>query len=437
VTGAEFPDWAGAVVLLRDHSYKWVGIIAEAVRASGRRPVLVTGPIDDTQWRLMTPLVDDVAVTADPYDAAGVAATIRQRSTGGPVAGLVTLSDAVISVAARAAELLGLRRAPASALALARNKYGARVAMRDAGLPVPRFALLHQAGQATAVAAEVGLPAVLKPVNGTASHSVRLVRTVEELAEGYAALAEAVPRAALGGLYRGDVDGIDPTRSFLVESALQGKEYCLDVIVRDGEVEPVALIEKFLIDERFFERGFVWPPFELPQRTRERMIEAADGVVRALGLDDTVAHVELIDDATAGPVVVEVNAGRPGGQMLGTLILLTTGVDMGAELVALCQGAPRPVRDAAKLPIPLATLTIFGHGNGRLLRVEGLDEVADMPDVIAMMPLVHPGDLLTDEYEIFAVNVLVGYFADRTELTSTYAELDSLVRLVLEPADAC
>jgi len=166
------------------------------------------------------------------------------------------------------------------------------------------------------------------------------------------------------------------------------------------------------------------------------MTETAVKVVRALGLNDTVAHVELIDDAAAGPVVVEVNAGRPGGQMLGTLILLTTGVEMGAELVALAQGAPPPVREAAKLPIPLATLTIFGHGTGRLVRVDGLDELAEQPDVIAMLPLVSPGDELTDEYEIFAVNVLVGYFAGREDLTELYSDLESLVRLVLEPSDA-
>jgi alpha-beta hydrolase superfamily lysophospholipase len=117
-------------------------------------------------------------------------------------------------------------------------------------------------------------------------------------------------------------------------------------------------------------------------------------------------------------------------------MLLTTGIDMIAELVALCQGAPKPVREAAKLPIPLATLTLFGHGTGRLVAIEGLDELAANPDVIAMMPLVSPGDELSDEYEIFAVNVLVGYFADREELTAVYDEMDSVVRLVLEPADA-
>jgi biotin carboxylase len=146
-------DWAGAVVLLRDYSYKWVARVAEMVRASGSRPVLVTGPIDEAQRRLMAAVVDDVAVTADPYDAAGVAATIREHSIGGAVAGVISLSDAAIPVAARAAELIGLRRAPAKALALARNKYGARLAMRDAGLPVPGFALLHDAEHAAAVAA--------------------------------------------------------------------------------------------------------------------------------------------------------------------------------------------------------------------------------------------------------------------------------------------
>jgi biotin carboxylase len=426
-----------AVIILRDERTEWVHVVAECIREIGLRPVLVTGPVTDADRAALRPAVDALLITADPYDAVGVAATIRRD--GMRTAGVVSLSDAVIPVAARVAELLDLRRAPARALALARHKYAARLAMRDAGLPVPRFALLSSADDAETVADEVGLPAVVKPVNGTASHQVSLVHTRQELADAYRRLVDTLPRAPLGGLYRDRIDdgaggnGLDPARTFLVEGVLRGREYCVDVVVRGGVCERIALIEKFLVDERFFERGFVWPAFDLPAPAQERIGAAVEGAVGALGLDETVAHVEVIDDAVLGPTIVEVNAGRPGGQILGRLINLTTGVNPALELVALAAGAPPPSRPEPQLPMPLATLTVFGTGRGRLVRIHGLDKLAEIPEVLAVVPVVHPGDVLTDEYEMFAVNVLVGGFADRDDLLDVYAEAERLVDLELDP----
>ncbi|MGA8114133.1 MAG: ATP-grasp domain-containing protein, partial [Actinocatenispora sp.] len=380
---------------------------------------------------------DGIVQVADTGDAQALAEAACHVAGGRP-AGLLSWYDGTMVATARAAELLDLPTPPATALQRARHKYSARRAMRAAGLPAPAFALIGAAEEADRVAAEVGLPAIIKPVNGTASSLVRRVTDVAGLAAAYRELA-AHAGETLPGLYGHvltDPDTgarLDPARTFLVEGLLAGPEYSADVIVRDGMVEHVVLLDKFLIDDDFFERGFCWPPLGVDADKQARIYRAVDGAVRALDVDNTTAHVEVRDDPLLGPTVVEVNAGRPGGQIIGVLAALGTGIDLRAEHLALALGAPRPDRGAPRLPPPLATLTVFGDRSGRLVRIDGLDEAAEHPDVMAVVPFVSPGDHLDALRETFPVNFLVAGLETRDELVATYKELAEIVHLVIEP----
>jgi biotin carboxylase len=342
-----------------------------------------------------------------------------------------------VVAAARAAELLGIGRTSSESIARSRNKYVSRETLRAAGLPVPGYALMHGADDAAAIAERVGLPAVIKPVNGAGSHLVESVRTVEELRTAYRKIADRlldVPQLRHFYTKPLDVPGgspIDPTRTFLVEGMLRGPEYCIDFVVRDGVIEQLPLVDKFL-DDKYFERGFFSPPFDLDPE-RERLIgDAVEQAVTALGLDNTVGNIDLIDDEVAGPTIVEVNGGRPGGQLLGTLHHLRTGVNTAAELVALARNVPAE-RETPPLPIPLATLTLFPEQTGRLTAIHGLDELAELPEVLQVVCSVRPGDVVTDDYEVFAVNVVVAGFADHDDLEQVYAQADALVRFDVEP----
>lgn len=430
-------EWDRTIVLIRNAEARWVPLFAEQIRLAGLRCVALTPALSDVERVELAGLVDEIVVVEDAYDPDGLAATVRSLTGGAAPAGVLTGTDETMLVAARTAALLGISRVPYGAIELARNKYAARVALAAAGLPVPRFALLRSAVSAPEVADAVGLPAVVKPVNGTGSNLVRLVRTVDELSAAYELLAERLPHAR-GGMYGQPVPGpdgsvLDPRREFLVESCLQGREYCLDVVVRDGEVDQLALVDKPLMDDRFFEQAFVSPPFDLAPEREAAIRAAVVGAVRALGLDDTVAHVELIDDHERGPTIVEVNAGRPGGHLLSLLNRLRTGVNLFGECVAAAAGLPRPAREEVKLTIPLGKLIVYAAGRGRLVAVHGLDAVAGIPEVIEVVPAVRPGDLITDEYEICAVNLLVAGFFDVDDLLALYREVSAMITLELEP----
>jgi biotin carboxylase len=417
------------VFLVQSEPGFWVRLMAPQVHAAGHRAVLVTTPLTDRQRQAAAELVDEIVEMDDVNDPDVLAATVRELAGE---ARIITCTDAAMVAASRAAELLGVARTPARVYAGVRNKFAARRTLDAAGLPGPRFALLERAEDAPAVAEQVGLPAVIKPVNGSGSNLVRVVRTVDELAAAYRLLAERLP-GSMGGLYDRPIGGIDPTRVFLVETRLEGPEYCLDVVIRDGVVEPLKLVSKPFMDETFFEHVFVCPPFDLPAGREELVRERVVASVLALGLDNTVAHVELIDDVTTGPAIIEVNVGRPGGGLVSALNELTSGINLFAECLAATLGDPSPPRTPPKITIPLAYLIIFGTGKGRLVKIHGLDDVADLPEVLEVVPTVEPGQILSDDHEVLAVNLLVAGFFDADELAALYDEAAKLIRLETEP----
>lgn len=428
------------VVVVRDTGILWVAQTADTVRAAGCVIGLVTGPLEPREVVELDNLVDGLAVVDDPTDPEQLADAARELSRGHRLGALFSASDGTLVAAAQAAEVLGVGRTPAQALLLCRNKYAARRAMRAAGLRTPPFALMHDARDAAAIADEVELPAVIKPVNGAGSHLVEPVHTVDELERTYRRFADHildVPQ--LRNLYAKPLpvgthvggDRIDPTRSFLVEAMLRGPEYTVDFVVRDGEVEVLPVVDKFLIDDRFFELGFVSPPIGLTPEREELVLTCVADSVRAVGLDNVAGCVEVIDDERLGPTAVEVN-GRPGGQLLGTLYGLRTGVNTGAEVISLARGVPCP-RGEPQLPIPLATLSLFPDRTGRLRAVHGLDEVADLPDVIRVASSVRPGELVTADYEMFAVNLVVAGFVDYADLEEVYQQASELVSFDIDP----
>ncbi|RSM82663.1 biotin carboxylase [Amycolatopsis sp. WAC 01375] len=417
-------------VLVREARGHWVGEVAPAIRAAGHRVVLLAPPMDAAERAALDGVVDDVVALEDVHDPEAVSAKVREID-GGALAGIFTGSDGAIASTARAAELLGVARCPASVFALCANKFAVREALAAAGLPGPAHALISSAAEAESVASAVGLPAIVKPVNGAGSNLVRAVSTVDELAAAYELLAARLPESA-DPRYHRPLGTLDPSATFLVEGLLSGPEYAVDVLIRDGVAEPVEILDKPLIDERKFELALSCPPAGLTADRAELVTAAAVAAVRALGLDNTCAHVELIDDVDRGPTIVEVNAGRPAGSIMPLLAKLRTGIDVFAELAALAVDAPPPVREPAKLPIPLGMLILYAAGSGRLTGIGGLDEIAELPEVIDVVTTVSPGEVLTDEQETYAVNLVVAGFADHDDLAALHAEASKLVRLELE-----
>ncbi len=97
-----------------------------------------------------------------------IAEAARKR----PIRGIVPASDPTAVIAALAAERLGLAHNPPAAARRAANKLAMRTALRDAGVPVPRFRSFPVETDPERAAESVGYPCVLKPLIFSASRGV-------------------------------------------------------------------------------------------------------------------------------------------------------------------------------------------------------------------------------------------------------------------------
>ncbi|HZC10410.1 MAG TPA: hypothetical protein VE485_10355, partial [Mycobacterium sp.] len=163
--------------------------------------------------------------------------------------GITTYLDAGMVELARMAEKLGLPfHSPATAAALT-DKARQRRALADAGLDIPPCFLVRP-GQSerelSAVEAEVGWPAILKPRSAQGSRCTFLVRDGAELEKLLDALGPGRSGMVLEGYLTDDParDG-DPYAGYVsVES-----------VVADGAISHLALTGRFPPAENFRETG--------------------------------------------------------------------------------------------------------------------------------------------------------------------------------------
>ncbi|MGP3999327.1 ATP-grasp domain-containing protein [Streptomyces sp. 8N706] len=404
--------------------------LARQIRARRGRPVLITGSATDERETAWRELYDEIVVLPDIGSVESLAQAAVKAAGGGRPAGLFSCFDGLCLPAARAAARLGLPHPDLEGLARARDKAATRRALADHGVPSIRSAPIAGAPEVAEAARTVGFPAVFKPVDGTASHFVRKVRNVAEL-EGAFRDAEARLVDSWPALHRRETEGGAGRPRYLLEQYVEGDEYSLDVVVRDGRVRRIAAFDKFIVEpEGFLECAFATPFLRGDAAREERLWNYTEECLRALGVDNTLAHVEVLFTAE-GPLLIEVNAGRPGGQILVRAVQDLVGVDLLAEMVALQTRLPVPDRAEPVIEGQLATYTVFPSGSGTVAALVGLDALRSHPAVVDILPFCAVGDRVdVEDKEFFALNVLTAGL-DRERLVPFYDEIRATVGIEL------
>lgn len=342
---------------------------AAAARARGLRPVVVSPRPERYPW------VEEDAVDtawADTADSASVAAAARAAAASG-LAGLVTSSEYFVAVTARAAAALGLPGADAAAVDRCRDKRRQRLALRAAGVAVPRFAAARSPGEAVGAARSLGFPVVVKPVDGTGSRGVRRCAGAAEVEDCAAALLTA-------GC---DERGRAPIRTVLVEEYVRGPEFSVETF---GTGVVGVTVKHLGPEPSFVECGHDFPagPDDLAGADPGAPALAS---LRALGLGYGPAHVE-IRLGRDGPVVIEVNPRLAGGR-IPTLVHLATGVDLVRATVDAAIGDDRPLPEpgAGHSSIRFLVPTVAG----RVRRTGGVAAAAAVPGLVDVALTARPG----------------------------------------------
>jgi biotin carboxylase len=244
-------------------------------------------------------LLESIGDVVDLTDEEAGIARLAARSPDG----IVAFSDPDLPLAARVARRLGLTYHVEDAVAAATDKFEQRRRLRDAGLRVPRFAVIDAPGQVNDALAEVGAPAVLKPVRGAGSRHVYRIDGSEDALRCATEAFEHdfAERFVLEEMLVGSPEAAGPGFGDYVSAEL---------LFWRGAVAYQVVNGRLPLVEPFRERGYVLPAPLSPTDGDEVCRQAAAACL-ALGLRDGWMDVELKLTAD-GPVVIEVNA-RMGG----------------------------------------------------------------------------------------------------------------------------
>jgi biotin carboxylase len=306
----------------------------------------------------------DRAITLSLRQPLRAADQIERLAERAPLDAVVAVDDGGTRAAAVASERLGLRGNSPAAVDRTRDKAAMRAAFAAAGVPQPEYRIAHPGDDVAALAAAIGPPVVVKPL--TLSMSRGVIRADDPDAAAGAALRV---RSILADA------GEDPASRLLVERFVAGAEVAVEGLLRDGELELLAVFDKpDPLDGPYFEETLYVTPSRHDSAEIERATAAA---VDALGLREGPIHAELRLGG-AEPVVLELAARSIGGLCSRSLRF---GLGMSLEEVILRHALDLPLNGIARedraagvmmLPIPAA---------GVLHEVRGVEEARAVPGV--------------------------------------------------------
>jgi biotin carboxylase len=289
-------------------------------------------------------------------------------------------SEYAVEPAARLAHLLGLPGATPGAAAVFRNKARQRQTAAAAGLRNPRFAVVSNPAEAAAFVDEVGVRCVVKPTARQASLGVRFVHPHTGEAAAAFEHAGAVDETML-------VPAAGIRSEVIVEEAVSGPEYSVEMLVRQGRRCFANVTAKQLVPGEYpVELGHTVPGART-DADFDQLVEATTRLFTAAGFDTGVLHCEWIVDEH-GPTLVECAARVPGDE-IATLISLAYDRSFVAAYLTLMLGEDPQL---PAVPPYGATVRFLTTTPGTVTEVTGADAAATMPGVQRVKITAQPGD---------------------------------------------
>ena len=310
----------------------------------------------------------------NPDEAADSIARLAARK---PLDAVVAVDDEGVLVAALAGQRLGLAHNPPDAAARSRDKAAMRRALEEAGVPQPEFRMAGPDADVAGLAAEVGLPCVIKPVSLSGSRGV--IRADDREA---AVVAAKRVRAILADA------GEDPEAPLLVERYIPGDEVAVEGLLRGGTLEPLAVFDKpDPLEGPYFEETIYVTPSRLPPETLGAIVRMTADAAAALELVEGPIHAELRTDGGRA-WVLELAARSIGGLCSRALRF---GVGVTLEEVILRHALGLPIDDLRRESAASGVMMIPIPRAGILEEVRGQDRARAVPGIAGLELTIGPG----------------------------------------------
>lgn len=279
--------------------------------------------------------------------------------------GIMTLAtDMPMRSIARATEKCGLPGISMETAIRSTDKGEMIKCFEACGVEHPRYYILRDADDFDDVISKITYPCITKPTDNSGSRGVMLVHNEKEL------------RDALSYSSKNGRSG-----SVIVEEYMTGPEVSVEIIAVGGVPHVLQVTDKMTTGAPHFVEMGHSQPSRLADGDLEKIRDLACRAVKAVGIENGPAHVEIILTKD-GPKMVELGA-RMGGDCITThLVPLSTGIDMIEATIRISCGEnpdlePKFTKGSAIrfLDAPGGTITAI-EGAEQAAKLDGIREIS-------------------------------------------------------------
>ena len=305
--------------------------------------------------------------------------TISRSVVENPFTAILASDDETVALAGAAAERNGLPGNPAHAIKALTSKIHFRRFCRSNDTQGPRFIALGSNSLDRGAPPGVQYPCVAKPATLSASRGVircdnpgelnRALKRIHSLLHSEGKLGE---------------------EAVLVEDYIDGLEYAVDGLLKNGHLQVLAIFEKPepMVGPFFEETIYLTPP-RLSHQVTDQVITALEKLCRKLGICEGALHAELRINSS-GVWFLEI-AGRTVGGRCGRILEFQTGCSLEELVLANAVRLPAVVGERTGsngvMMIPVTQ-------GGVLRRVEGISAARRVPDIVDVEIDVREGQIL-------------------------------------------
>lgn len=288
--------------------------------------------------------------------------------------GVMTLAtDMPMRTVAAVAKECGLIGVTEETAIKATDKSVMREALKDAGVPVPKFFRVTNIDEFKTAVDQINSSFMVKPADSSGSRGILKIEDREDLDSAY----EYTKQFSHNGVV-------------VVEECMMGPEVSVETLAIDGKVHVIQITDKMTTGApHFVEMGHTQPTRLDCAEEIKRVAIAAN---KAVGIKNGPSHTEIIVTKD-GPKIVEIGA-RLGGDCITThLVPLSTGVNMVEACIKIALGEKPDITPTLHCG---SAIRYFQQHAGVVEKIRGLEDAEKMPGV-KQVSIVHGiGETITD-----------------------------------------
>jgi biotin carboxylase len=327
------------------------------------------------------PEIDRIIVTPHLLNKDYVISEIHiLQNEGKEICACISFIDPFVSFAARISEELGLVKLSVDALSLMEDKTRFREKLNSLS-SAPFFSILQPNKPVNELVQkyEKYLPFILKPAVSNGSKDVKLIETKERFREHLTLLKKKYSKEPL-----------------LIEEYLKGPQYLIEIIVYNGQLTIIGIIEQEITNNgAFIVTGYGYPAI-LEEEAYKKLLFAVTSIIHEIGLENGSCHLEMRIVQSEWKLI-EINPRMSGGVM-NRVIEEGTGINLVKEVLKMYLGGTPSLIKSREQYVYAHYITV--RTKGRLLKVTGENHASEHEGVkyVFIKPVL--GSVITDPYSM-------------------------------------